>query len=69
MANEDRPRPTPWQIIKSILGAALGVQSEETRVRDFTQGNPAVFIIGGIVFTVLFIVILVVVVNLVLAGR
>lgn len=59
-------RPTVWQVIKSILGAAFGVQSEEARARDFAHGSPAVFIIGGIVFTVLFVVILVVIVNLVL---
>lgn len=67
--SEQQPRkPTFWQIVKSILGGALGVQSEETRQRDFTQGNPAVYIIGGIVFTLLFIVILVVIVNLVLSS-
>jgi hypothetical protein len=59
-------RLTAWQVIKSILAAALGVQSEEARARDFTRGHPAVFIVGGIVFTVLFVVILVLVVNLVL---
>lgn len=61
-------RPTPWQVIKSILAAALGVQNEEARKRDFTHGSPAVFIVGGIVFTVLFIVALVVIVNLVLSS-
>ncbi len=61
-------RPTRWQVIKSVVAAALGVQSEEARQRDFTQGSPAAFIIGGLVFTVLFVIALVVVVNLVLSA-
>lgn len=65
MVDEKPQRPTLWQIVKSILGGALGVQSEETRQRDFTHGHPAVYIIGGIVFTVLFVLVLVVIVNIV----
>jgi hypothetical protein len=61
-------KPTAWQVIKSILAAAIGVQTEEARARDFTHGHPAVFIVGGIVFTVLFVVVLVVVVNLVVGA-
>lgn len=61
-------RPTRWQVIKSVVAAALGVQSEEARQRDFTQGSPAAFIIGGVVFTALFVIALVVVVNLVLSA-
>ena len=42
-------------MVKSILAAGIGVQSEKNRTRDFEQGSPLVFIIGGIVFTLLFI--------------
>ena len=54
-------------IIKSVFSAAFGVQSASNQERDFTQGNYRHFIIGGIVFTVLFVLTLIVVVNLVLA--
>lgn len=59
-------RPGLGQVIKSILWAALGVQSEENRRRDFTQGRPGVYIAVGLGFVVVFVVVLVVVVNLVL---
>lgn len=68
MAKDNPQRPTPWQVIKSILAAFIGVQSQEARERDFTHGNPAVFIIGGIVFTVVFVVVLVVIVNVVVGS-
>ena len=54
------------QILISILGAAFGVQSERVRQRDFAKGRPAVFIVGGIAFTIIFVLVLIVVVNLVL---
>lgn len=63
--NEPR-KPGVFQIIGSILSAALGVQSDQNRKRDFTQGNPLVYIFGGIIFTVLFVLTLVGVVMLVL---
>lgn len=66
MANDQHNRPTPWQIVKSILGGALGVQSEQTRQRDFAHGNPIVYIVGGVVFTVVFILVLVFIVRMVL---
>lgn len=59
---------TFWQLMKSVLGAALGVQSEETRHRDFTHGNPAVYIIAGLVFTAIFVLVLVVIVQVVLSN-
>lgn len=47
----------------SILAAAFGVQTQRARVRDFTQGNPAAYIIGGIVFTVTFVLTLMLIVR------
>ncbi len=64
----DKQKPTPWQVVKSILAGLIGVQSEEARRRDFTQGNPAVYLIGGLVALVLFIVVLVVIVNMVVGA-
>lgn len=64
--SHDRRHPTIWQIIMSVLAAAFGVQSQQARARDFTHGNPAAYIIGGIVFVVVFVLVLVLVVQLVL---
>jgi len=65
--DNERRRMSPWQVVKSILAAALGVQSEEARTRDFSKGSPAPFIIGGIVFTVVFVVVLVLIVQAVIS--
>lgn len=63
---DDKPaKPGLFQVIGSILAAAAGVQSDKNRERDFSQGNPLVFIIGGIIFTVVFVLILVGIVMLV----
>ena len=42
-------------VVKSILAAAIGVQSNKNRKQDFEEGNPLAFIIGGFIFTLLFI--------------
>ena len=53
-------------MVKSIAAAAFGVQSSRNKERDFTHGNYRHFIIGGIVFTVLFVLTLAFVVSMVL---
>ena len=40
---------------KSVLAAFFGVQSPANRERDFSEGNPAVFLVTGLIFTILFI--------------
>jgi len=61
-------QPSIFQILKSVLAAFIGVQSEENRKKDFTQGSLKNYIIGGIVFTVLFVAIIIFVVSAVLAS-
>ena len=58
----------PWQVISSVFAAGLGVQSSKNRERDFSQGRAGVFIAAGIIFTLLFIGLMVVIVKLVLSG-
>ncbi|TVS16799.1 MAG: DUF2970 domain-containing protein [Gammaproteobacteria bacterium] len=53
-------------IIRSTLAAAIGVQSRSNRERDFEHGRPGLFIAAGIVFTALFVLVLVGVVYLVI---
>lgn len=53
-------------IIQSTLASAFGVQSRAKKEKDFSEGRPTDFIIAGIVGTVLFILILMLVVKLVL---
>lgn len=63
-----RPQPpTPLQVVGSTIAAAFGVQSSRNRERDFTSGKLSHFIIAGIVFTVLFVVGMVLLVRLVIS--
>ena len=54
-------------VVKSILAAAIGVQSNKNRKQDFEEGNPLTFIIGGFIFTLLFIVTIASIVGFVLS--
>lgn len=58
--------PTFWQMVQSVMAAALGVQSGKNRERDFTHGKPSHFVILGIVFTMVFALALFGIVQLVL---
>ena len=51
------------QVVSSVFAAGLGVQSSKNRQRDFKQGRLGVFIAAGIVFTLLFIGVVVTVVQ------
>lgn len=51
----------------SVAAAAFGVQSDKNRSQDFSQSSPWPYIIAGVIFTLVFIGVLVVVVNLVLS--
>ncbi|MFT6433658.1 MAG: hypothetical protein ACJAVI_001700 [Candidatus Azotimanducaceae bacterium] len=58
--------PSFFQVMMSVFAAAFGVQKDENYERDFTTGSPLPYIVGGILFTVLFVLTLVGVVMLVL---
>ena len=53
--------------VLSILAAAVGIQSDKNRERDFANGSPLAFVIGGIFFTLLFIASVSTIVGLVLS--
>ena len=57
---------TIWQIIVSTLAAGFGVQKNETRERDFSNGKPHQFIIAGLIGAAAFVLVLVIIVQLVL---
>ncbi|UZJ45681.1 DUF2970 domain-containing protein [Marinimicrobium sp. C6131] len=60
-------KPSLFQVIISTLAAAFGVQSSKNRERDFKHGSIAAYIISGVLFTAIFILIIVFVVRLVLS--
>jgi len=46
-----------WSVVQSVMAAGIGVQSKANKERDFTHGKPLHFIVGGIVGTVVFVII------------
>lgn len=67
MSEEQEPKPLTFrQMLQSVLAGALGVQSGKNRARDFTQGKPSHFIVLGVGFTILFVLVILGVVKLVL---
>jgi hypothetical protein len=65
--SEDENKPlTLWEMLQSVLSAALGVQSGKNRSRDFSRGKPSHFIILGVLFTAVFVLVILAIVKLVL---
>jgi len=56
------------QIVQSTVAAAFGVQSSKNRERDFQEGKASQFIVAGIVFTLMFVGIMVLIVRTVLSS-
>jgi cytochrome b subunit of formate dehydrogenase len=54
------------QLIKSVISAAMGVQSDENRRREFEQGSLLTYVIAGVIFTVLFVGGLILLVSMIL---
>lgn len=65
---EDKQSLNPLQVISSVFAAGLGVQSSKNRERDFNQGRAGVFIAAGLIFTLGFIGVMVIIVQMVLKG-
>lgn len=55
-------KPSFWQVTKSVLAGAIGVQSEKNRKADFQSHSIWPFVLGGVLFTALFVVILIAIV-------
>ncbi|ESS73773.1 hypothetical protein MGMO_11c00800 [Methyloglobulus morosus KoM1] len=51
------------QTIKGVLAAFIGVQSDNNRKIDFEQGSLTTYIIAGLIFTVLFVSVLIFIVS------
>lgn len=64
--NAPGKKPGFWAVTVSVIAAAFGVQTDKNRQRDFSQGNPLAYIVGGLIFTVLFVLSIVGIVMLVL---
>ena len=58
--------PSLFQLVLSVMAAAIGVQTKAGRERDFKTNSPLPFILAGLLFTIAFVATLILVVNLVL---
>ncbi len=55
----DQEKVSVIGVMKSVIAASFGVQTNANRQRDFNQGKFHHFVIGGIVFAILFVLVLV----------
>lgn len=55
-----------WQTLVSVGQASFGVQNQKNKERDFEKGSIKGFVGAALIFTVLFVVTLIVIVNVVL---
>lgn len=55
--------PNFFQVVLSVMAAAIGIQNQAVRERDFNSKSPLPFIVAGILFTVLFVGTLIAVVS------
>jgi len=53
--------------IQSTIAAACGIQSQANRERDFEHAKPSTFVIAGIIFVIVFILVMYGIVQLVLS--
>jgi len=56
---ENKKKITPFSFMGSIISAWFGVQTKANRDRDFEQGKFHHFVIGGIIFAALFVLVVV----------
>jgi hypothetical protein len=56
-------KPSLKQVIQSVLAAAIGVQSNANRQRDFEHGSLSSYLVIGAIATVLFILVLVIIIS------
>ncbi len=63
----EREGLTLWEVIGSTLAAAIGVQNKANKERDFSRGRPGQFILAGLIFTTLFVIVVIGAVKLILS--
>lgn len=66
--NNDNKKVGFFQVVTSVGAAMFGVQSDKNRQRDFTRGKLWHYIVGGLIFAVIFIAVLISIVQYALSG-
>ncbi len=59
--HDEKPKKklTLTQVMFSTAATAFGVQSSKNRERDFSSEDPLLFILSGIIFTLVFVLLVV----------
>ena len=57
-ASSDRAGTGFFAVMHSVGAAMIGVQSSKNKERDFTHGKPIHFIVGGVIGTLLFLLVI-----------
>jgi len=63
---QEANKPKLRQVVGSIFAGMFGVQTERNRQRDFSHSSPLPFILAGISFILLFILLMMGIVTLVM---
>lgn len=58
--------PSLWQVLKAVMGAFIGVQSEQQRLQDFQSHSAVPYIVIALLVASIFVGLLLLVVYLVL---
>jgi hypothetical protein len=64
---QEKPVKVPfWRIMLSVMQASFGVQNKANKERDFASGSIRGFVVAAIIFTAMFVLILITVVRMIL---
>ncbi len=55
-----------WRMLLSVMQASFGVQNRKNKERDFASGSIKGFVVAALIFTAVFVLVLVTVVRMVL---
>lgn len=61
-------KPSLLHVVKSVIAAVIGVQSNKNREIDFQHGSLPAYVIVGVIATALFILTIVGIVSAVIGG-
>ena len=68
MTDQNKKGVTFLSFLTSLFAGAFGVQSQKNRERDFEHGKFSHFVIGGIIFAIVFVLVVIGIVQLVLSA-
>ncbi|MDX1490061.1 MAG: DUF2970 domain-containing protein [Pseudohongiellaceae bacterium] len=64
--SQERKKLPFWRMLISVMQASFGVQNKKNKVRDFSSGSITGFIVAALLFTFVFVMVLVMAVSWVL---